>query len=320
MNARRWWLPSMSTAIWLIFFLGLCLSNWRLVLISADGDPCRHWQQGNWMIQHRAIISHDPFSHTRAGDLMVSKEWLSEVLFAAAGNALGWNGVVLLAALLIATMLALLHRQLLAEGSEILISTLLVLLAAAACTNHWLARPHLFTLLFVVVFGWQLRSFDRDRVRPRKLFACLVPLAVLWTNLHGGFLSGFMLIGIYLLGNAVRWVKDDAASRPAARRRVITLALLGVACALATFINPNGWKLHEYILSFLRTPYQAFFTNEWRSPNFHSAGSVGCCCSCWCWAFCWSCCGDRFRRRIFFSSPSGYTRAWTPYATCRSSR
>lgn len=265
----------MSAGIWLVFFLGVCLSNWRLVLISADGDPCWHWQQGNWMIEHRAIIRRDPFSHTRAGDPMVSKEWLSEVLFAVAGNALGWNGVVFIAALLIASTLALLHRQLLAEGSDILLSTLLVLLAASACTNHWLARPHLYTLLFVVVFAWQLRSFDRDRVQPRQLFARLVPLTALWTNLHGGFLSGLTLIGIHLLGNAVRWVTDDATSRSATRRRVITLAMLGTACALATFINPNGWKLHEHILGFLRTPYQAYFTNEWKSANFHSAGMHG---------------------------------------------
>ena len=271
MNERRWWLPSMTAGIWLMFFLGLCLSYWRLVLISADGDPCWHWQQGNWMIEHHAIISHDPFSHTRAGDPMVSKEWLSEVLFAAAGNALGWNGMVFIAALLIATTLALLHRQLLAEGSEILLSTLLVLLAAAACTNHWLARPHLFTLLSVVIFGWQLRAFDRDRTTPRQLFAWLVPLTILWTNLHGGFLSGLILIGIYLLGNAARWFKGD----PAARRRVITLAKLGMVCGLATFINPNGWKLHAYILDFLRTPYRAYFTNEWKSANFHSAGMHG---------------------------------------------
>jgi hypothetical protein len=245
------------------------------VLINADGDPCWHWQQGNWMIEHHAVISRDPFSHTRAGDPMVSKEWLSEVIFAVVGNALGWNGIVLVAALLIATTLALLHRQLLAEGSDILLSTLLVLLAASACSNHWLGRPHLYTLLFVVVFAGQLRSFDRDRVQPQQLFARLVPLTALWTNLHGGFLSGLMLIGIHLFGNAARWIKDDATSRPATRHRVITLAMLGMVCALVTFINPNGWKLHEYILSFLGTPYQAYFTNEWKSANFHSAGMHG---------------------------------------------
>jgi hypothetical protein len=271
MNERRWWLPSMSAGIWLMFFLFLCFFDWPLVLISVDGDTFWHWLLCIWMIQHHTIISHDPFSHTRAGDSIVSKEWLSDVLFAAAGNALGWNGVVCVAALLIATTLALLHRQLLAEGSEILLSTLLVLLAAAACTNHWLARPHLFTLLLVVIFASQLRSFDRDRVPPRQLFAWLVPLTVLWTNLHGGFLSGLILVSIHFLGNAVRWIKGDSA----ARRRVVTLAMLGMACALATFINPNGWKLHEHILDFLRTPYQAYFTNEWKSANFHSAGMHG---------------------------------------------
>ena len=273
--SRRWWLPSLTQCIWLAFFFGLLLTDWRQVLVNADGDPCWHWQTGNWMLEHRAIIRSDPFSHTRAGEPMMSKEWLSEVVFAVAGNTLGWNGIVLVAALLIATTLALLHRQLLAEGSEVLLATLLVLLAARTCTTHWLARPHLYTLLFVVIFAWQLRWFDRDRVQPRQLFARLVPLTALWTNLHGGFLSGLTLIGIHLFGNAARWIADDATARAAARRRVTTLVILGAACALATLVNPNGWKLHQYILGFLRTPYQAYFTNEWKSVNFHSGGMDG---------------------------------------------
>jgi len=275
LNRRHWWLPSLTQCIWLVFFLGLLLTHWRQVLVNADGDPCWHWQTGNWILEHHAILRNDPFSHTCALAPMTSKEWLSEVIFAMAGKALGWNGIVLIAALLIATALALLHRQLLAEGSDVLIATLLVLLAARTCATHWLARPHLYTLLLVVIFAWQLRWFDRDRVRPWQLFARLVPLAVLWANLHGGFLSGLALIGIHLFGNAVRWFADDAAARATARRRVTTLLILGSACGLATLVNPNGWRLHEHIFDFLRTPYQAFFTNEWTSVNFHSGGMDG---------------------------------------------
>jgi len=73
------------------------------------------------------------------------------VLFAAAGDALGWNGIALLAAVLIATCLWLLHRQLLSEGIGLLPATALTLVAAMAGTVHWLARPHLFTLLLTVI-------------------------------------------------------------------------------------------------------------------------------------------------------------------------
>jgi hypothetical protein len=138
-----------------------------------------------------------------------------------------------------------------------------------------LARPHLFTLLFVVVFAWQLRWFDRDRVGSRHLFLWLVPLTVLWTNLHGGFLAGLILIGIHFVGNIVRTAMDDTSSQPALRRRVITLGILGMTCALATLLNPNGWKLHQHLLSFLWNPSQSYFTSEWASANFHFAGMRG---------------------------------------------
>jgi hypothetical protein len=159
---------------------------------------------------------------------------------------------------------------LLAEGSDTLLSTALVMLAALACSMHWLARPHLYTLLFMVVFAWQLRWFDRDRVPARQLFLWLVPLIVLWTNLHGGFLAGLTLIGIYFIGNVVRATMDEAS-----RRRAITLGSLGVTCALATLLNPNGWKLHQHLLGFLRSSSQVHFTSEWNSANFHFAGMHG---------------------------------------------
>jgi hypothetical protein len=272
---RRWWLPSLTQFLWIAFFLAILLTEWRQVLINADGDPCWHWQTGSWMIEHHAIMHNDVFSYTQPGAPFITKEWLSEVLFAAAGNLLGWNGVVLIAALVITTTLTLLHRQLLAEGSDTLLSTALVMLAALACSMHWLARPHLYTLLLVVVFAWQLRWYDRDRATARQLFLWLVPLIVLWNNLHGGFLAGLTLIGIYFVGNLIRTTMDDATPQPALRRRIITLGILGVTCALATLLNPNGWKLHQHLLEFLRSSSQVHFTSEWNSANFHFAGMHG---------------------------------------------
>jgi hypothetical protein len=258
MNPRRWWLPSVSISLWLAFFLALSLSDWRLVLISADGDSCLHRRIGDWMIEHRAVIDRDQFSHTRFDAALVSKEWLSEVIFAAAGRAAGWNGIVWLSAALIATTLWLLHRQLLADGNELLLSTGLVLLAALASSTHWLARPHLVTHLLTVVFAWRLRQFERGAVSGQRLLLTLTPLMWLWANLHGAFFTGFVLIGIYWLGTRSRM-----------------LAWVMLACLAASLVNPNGWRLHEQVLRFLRTPELSQLTNEFRSPNFHSGGARG---------------------------------------------
>jgi hypothetical protein len=265
-SARRWWLLTISLSLWLVFFLSLSLSDWRLVLISADGDPCLHRRIGDWMIEHCAVVHRDQFSHTRFDAPLISKEWLSEVVFAAAGRAAGWNGIVLLSAAFIATILWLLHRQLLAEGNEILLSTGLVLVTALASSTHWIARPHLATHLLTVVFAGQLRQFDRGAISSKRLLFTLAPLMLLWANLHGAFLTGMVLIGCYVVATAL-----DRAQRARLQPLVLVLA----ACLVASLVNPNGWKLHAQVLEFLQTPELAGLTNEFRSPNFHTGGARG---------------------------------------------
>ena len=255
---KRLWVPTVSLALWLAIFAGLVVTNWRVVLINADGDPCLHRRIGDWMIEHREVLHRDQFSHTRPDALLISKEWLSEVVYSAAGRVAGWNGFVVLAAALIATTLWLLLRQLLAEGDEMLLSTGLVFLAAMTCSTHWIARPHLVTHLLTVVFGWQLRQFEVGKISGKRLLLMLTPLMCLWTNLHGAFFTGFVLIGIYLVGTCSR-----------------TFGWVMLTCLAASLINPNGWRLHEQVLQFLRTPELAGMANEFRSPNFHSGGTRG---------------------------------------------
>jgi hypothetical protein len=255
--------------IWITLFLGLNLTNARIVLLSADSDSALHRRLGEWIIQHRVIVHEDVLLHTYHGSSM-AKEWLSEVLFAAAGRLLGWNGFVLLAAILIATCFWLLHHQLLAEGCDAPLATVLVLVAMLACSIHWLARPLLFTHLLTVVFAGQLRSFQQGRVSARQMYLLLPPLMVLWVNLHGGFVVGLVLLAMYMVGSAIdAWRK---LMRPGKFRSFTALLLV---CGLASLANPSGWKLHTHILGFMRSRELSTATTEFASPNFHTVGMHG---------------------------------------------
>jgi hypothetical protein len=255
--------------IWIVLFLGLNLTSARTVLISADSDPGLHRRLGEWMIQHRAIVREDFLLHTHHGPTL-AKEWLGEVLFAAAGRWFGWGGFVLLAATLVATCFWLLHRQLLAERCDVVLATGLVLAAMLACSMHWLARPLLFTHLLTLVFAWQLRWFQLGRVAARRLFALLPPLMILWVNLHGAFMTGLALIAMHALGSAV-----DARRQVSSRNKSMILAALLLACGAASLANPYGWELHARILGFMRSQELSTVTTEFASPNFHTVGTHG---------------------------------------------
>ena len=66
--------------------------------------------------------------------------------------------------------------------------------AAVLSAAHWLARPHLFTMLAVVLLLELLERRGRRTLWPYFL------LFVVWANLHGGFFYGCITIAIYAVG------------------------------------------------------------------------------------------------------------------------
>jgi len=81
-----WLMPSLPQWLWLVILLILLAQPWRTMMASSDGDTCMHWRVGKYMLQTGHIIRADVFSHTRLGEPIISKEWLSEIIFALAGR------------------------------------------------------------------------------------------------------------------------------------------------------------------------------------------------------------------------------------------
>lgn len=252
-------MPSLTQWLWLALVLVLLSPWWRTAMVGSDGDACFHWRVGTWMLQHREILRQDVFSHTRLGAPIISKEWLAELIFAGGGEALSLYGLCVVTALVIATTFALLHRQLLRDGNDPLVATVIVLLAAWASSGHWLARPHVFSFLMVVLWHGELLRFEREG-GARRLAVTLPGLMVLWVNLHGAFLAGLMILGAYAVG---AW-RDRAKCR----------ALVGVLalCAVASLVNPSGYRLHLHNVEFLQSKFLTGWLGEYQSANFQTPG------------------------------------------------
>jgi len=272
-----WLMPSLTQWLWLVIFLILIAQPWRTMMVASDGDACMHWAVGDYMLQTGHIpIRADVFSHTRFGQPIVSKEWLSEIIFAMAGRRAGLFGLVVVAALLIATTFALLHRQMAQETGNHAVAIFLALAAACAACTHWMARPHAFTFLLAVLWAGELRRFERGGT-PRRLAICLGLLTLLWVNLHGGYLAGFLTLGIYWLGAGIELilVRTDPARGNGARHKLKVLTGVIGLCAVVSLLNPNGYELHVHNLGFLDS---GFFTNwlaEYASSDFHAPDSRG---------------------------------------------
>jgi hypothetical protein len=193
-------------------------------LPSTDSDT--YWQlaMGQWMLDHREFLRQDIFSSTVAGAHFGIGEWLGQIAFAGAFAASGWAGVAILRAALIATGSFFLVRLARRGGTPWWISLPLVVAALLVSKITWTDRPQLFTLGLFPLLLELLLSLPAGF--SRRLLV-LPPLLLLWTNLHGGYLLGLVVVGIFA-----------AESLLTNGRRGLPLVLTAIACAAITFLNP----------------------------------------------------------------------------------
>jgi hypothetical protein len=218
--------------------------------LLADGDTGWHVRTGEWILAHRAVPRVDLFSYTRAGEPWFAWEWGWDVLAAWLHGRAGMAAVVAFSLLLVAVVSALLFRLVWRRSGSVLVAVPVALLAMAAGSVHWLARPHLVTLLLVAVF---LAVLERAAEGRTGLLWVLPPLTAVWANLHGGFVAGLVLVAVYGL-----------------RRRPWPWVACAAASAAASLLNPYGWQLHLHIARYLVEPYQYVHIAEFRPVAFAS--------------------------------------------------
>jgi len=262
-------LPSVTDLIFIVVLFSLTSSTLSTRLLGDAGIGW-HIRNGELMLRTHALTRVDVFSYTMNQRPWLAWEWLYDVIMGATHKWLGLNGVVLLTAMVIALTFALTFRILLARGSLVQISLGLLLLAMGAAMIHFFARPHVLSWLFAVIWFHLLDTAEISPLKRRGLF--YLPLLMLfWVNLHGGFLLGLALLGLYWLSGMTRYWrhKRDSQGRQTAASWVKQLSAVAALSVLATFVNPYGYKLHAHIYHYLSNRFLMNHIDEFRSPDFH---------------------------------------------------
>lgn len=256
-------LPALGDFAWLLPLLFLFGRMNGVSTLLGDGDTGWHIRTGEWILTHRQIPHHDIFSFTRPDQPWYAWEWLADVLMGWLHRTGGMQAVLLGAMLLICVTFFLLYHLIRRTSGSALIAFALTAVAAGGSAIHWLARPHLFTMLFLVIFCSVLHAGRT------KLLVILPLITVLWTNLHGGFFSGILVILAYAGGDAATALLNGPGNeRQAALKRSAGYSLTALGCLAASFINPYSWRLHQHVYTFLTNP--AYFENiaEFLSISF----------------------------------------------------
>ncbi len=252
-------LPSTRHLFVAILFTAIFVMATREI---SDPDFWWHLRTGQYILETGSIPHTDVFSFTATGREWVTHEWLSEALIYTLFRAGGFSLLIVTFAGMITAAFALVYYR---TEARPFLAGFVVLLGALAAMPTWGVRPQMLSLLFTSVF---LLLLDRYQEKGDLKFAVpLIPLTILWVNLHSGFALGLALTAFYICGMIAEGfqyarprINDD---------RVRNLLIIFVLCLLAVVANPNGARMYSYPFETLTSPAMQRYIQEWFSPDFH---------------------------------------------------
>jgi hypothetical protein len=279
----------------LILLVSFALGCW--VAATALQHPDTYWflALGRWISEHGAVPDLEPFAWTAAlemgrGHFFVVNQWLSALISYSATLSGGLLTLLILNAVVVVTAFLSLPIGIIARrGAPFVAGLALVLLALLTAFLCPTSLTEIFSYLFIAIF-LQVVHHARSAMlwHDAKVFRIayvLVPLMVLWANLHFGFIIGLLILAGCLLGSllgtliglslakrssstvSVSTEPELVPASPVIDSLVSPYALsfeLAIALAgslLASFVTPYGFKLWASIpplltsLSFLSGAY-----------------------------------------------------------------
>lgn len=223
--------PGLLASVGLALLLGTAALG-----TPADADLWGHLAFGRDIIASGQVIQTDQYSFT-SDRSWVNHEWLAEVIFAEVHRFAGPPGLVAFKLLMIGALLGLCWRHVTRRRRSLAVT--LALLTFVFVGTYWRThnvRPQLFSLVCVAALLMTLVRVDEGR---RRGLLLLPPLVALWVNLHGGWIVGLGLLGM--------WTAVRLCDRRLASADRLMLAAAGVASMAATLINPYGIDLWRFL-------------------------------------------------------------------------
>jgi len=234
--------------LWIVTALGLGALAGMLAPLSTV-DLAYAIRLGREIMQTAAIPAVDTYTFTAAGRPWVDQQWLAQVVFAIVHGWGGWEGLVILRAVLIAGIVGLIAMAARARGRSartsalVAIGSLLLASPALALRAQLLGALLLALALFVVSSG------------SRRALWLLPPIAAVWANVHGSFILA-PVVAAWALGEAVQ------ARRPLG----VPAVALGLT-VLVTTLTPFGPGVWAYALSLLTNSTVRELITEWQPAS-----------------------------------------------------
>jgi hypothetical protein len=223
----------------------------------ADTDLWGHVRFGQIMLATHHLIRKEIFSYSASGLPWTNHEWLSEVVMAVFYNTMGVPGLKLMKFLCAGATVLMLAIGLAETGAGTTLQFGVLIAVSIGLQLQIQFRPQLFDYVFLSAMLALLARHRNGRNAPLWL---VLPIMVLWANLHGGFFIGIVVLGVYTTVTGVLDLLDGSGIERAAY-----LGMLTGFAALLSLINPYGFNEWRIVAHTLQNPYTMGAGTEFQS-------------------------------------------------------
>ncbi|MEO8354354.1 MAG: hypothetical protein ABI621_00425 [Chloroflexota bacterium] len=255
--------PNVNAILVIILFVSALTVGPRM--LNLDGDLPRHLLMGKVVLGTGVAPTQEIFSYPYENKSYVPHEWLAGVIYYSLFYLLGLNGVVLLASILIAGSFGMIYSEVRQEKNRIVLPFLLIMLGASVTSIHWVARPHLFTMLFLATWLVLIDRLSRGVSVKLWVFPALM---LLWANIHAEFISGFLVLVAYLGGWVWQYIFTRANVSFERLKKFMIVTILSFTVSL---LNPTGFRIWDTVVGYINNRYLMARIVETRPPDFARA-------------------------------------------------
>ena len=220
--------------------------------IEIDFDFFARLIVGKSYFQTGTLFNQDFYSYGTTHNF-IDHEWGSSLIFYLIQNYLGDVGLFCFKSIIIFLTLYIITRAIRLKDKDVKLNFLFFFFALQSISYNIFStiRCQTFSFLFFVLFFYILLLVKKTK--NYKILWCLPILNIAWANLHGGFVLGFALIALFIIGEFLNKNKDFAKH----------LSIIFIATILSSLINPYG-------INYLSFIFEAFKLNrihitEWQS-------------------------------------------------------
>ncbi len=249
---------------------------WLIAVLAAFGiivalmplipnDFWWHLKLGEIISQTRSVPKTNIFAWSLQPDHpFVYGEWLAEYLFFIIYQ-VGKIPLIIFARFsLVLLTFALLGFEAKRRSGSWRIAGFVLMLACAMASNNLEVRPQIFSWVPFVLTYTLLSAYVDRQIRPVFLLFCPL-IMVFWVNVHGSFIVGLVLLGIFLTGEAIRMLFKSFGAL--SFKEIRWLAIVGIMTGLAVLINPQFINIIHYVFNLMTDKPSQKLVVEWQPPS-----------------------------------------------------